>query len=99
MKQADKHTFSLAIIVAVACLGLGAFIYLSLPTIFEFLDATFGAGLGIKQAAPIAFGVTIIVFILFAVAAGDGLLGELQYMLGAFGLFFLCLWLGIAWVF
>ena len=38
-------------------------------------------------------------FLLFAVVAGDGLLGELQFMLGGFFLFFVVITLLIAWVF
>jgi hypothetical protein len=34
-----------------------------------------------------------------AIAAGDGLLGEIQFMLAAFGGFFVISWLMIAWIF
>lgn len=63
------------------------------------LGATFAPGLGLKDAAIIAFFVTAILLIIFAVAAGDGLLGELQYMLAGFFLFYIIFWLMIAWVF
>jgi hypothetical protein len=99
LKQEDTKTVRLAVIVTLACLMFGLLVYLSLPAISEFFTSIFGAGLSVKEAAPYAFGTTILVFILFAIAAGDGLLGELQYMLGAFGLFFFFLWMGIAWVF
>ena len=58
-----------------------------------------GGGLGLKDAAVIAFFVTVITLVIFAVAAGDGLLGELQFMLSGFFAFFLVLWLLIAWIF
>jgi hypothetical protein len=33
------------------------------------------------------------------VASGDGLLGEIQFVLIAFFLFFIIIWLMIAWIF
>ena len=59
----------------------------------------FAPGLGLKSAALIAFFVTLGVLVVMAIAAGDGLLGELQYMLIGFGGFFVVLWLMLAWVF
>jgi hypothetical protein len=35
----------------------------------------------------------------FAVSAGDGLLGEIQFILGGFFLFFVIIWLLVAWIF
>jgi hypothetical protein len=37
--------------------------------------------------------------VLFALVAGDSLIGELQFMFGAFFSFFALIWLLIAWVF
>ncbi|QBQ55208.1 hypothetical protein [Nitrosococcus wardiae] len=56
-------------------------------------------GVGLKAAAKWSFGVTVLLFVGFAVAAGDGLLGELQYMLGGFFAFFGIITLLIAWAF
>jgi hypothetical protein len=47
----------------------------------------------------IAFFVTIGVFVTLAVTAGDGLIGEFQFMIAGFGGFFVVLWLMIAWIF
>ncbi len=55
-------------------------------------------GVGIKEAVPWSFGITILLFIVFAIAAGDGLLGELQYMLLGFFAFFVIIMLLMAWV-
>ena len=62
------------------------------------LEAT-SAGLGLKESAVIAFGVTLVLMIVLAVAAGDGLLGEIQFMIGGFAGFFIMIWLMIAWIF
>jgi hypothetical protein len=56
-------------------------------------------GVGLKTAAIWSFGVTFVMFLLFAVVAGDGLLGEIQFMLGGFFLFFVIITVLIAWVF
>ena len=48
---------------------------------------------------PLGSLVTIITFVIFAVTAGDGLLGEIQYMIGGFFTFFIIFWLMIAWIF
>ena len=61
--------------------------------------AAFDEGIGLKTAAIWSFFITVALLLLFAVVAGEGLLGELQYMLGAFFSFFALITLLIAWVF
>jgi hypothetical protein len=56
-------------------------------------------GIGLKAAAIWSFFVTVALFVLFALVAGDSLIGELQFMFGAFFSFFALIWLLIAWVF
>ncbi|GAB3382438.1 hypothetical protein NCG89_12260 [Spongiibacter taiwanensis] len=98
--MSDKDDSSkLAIMVGVVVLAAALAIYLMLPLAAGFIDTHFSPGLGMKNAAVIAFFVTVVVLVVFAVAAGDGLLGELQYMLSGFLGFFLVLWLMIAWIF
>jgi hypothetical protein len=63
------------------------------------IAAAFDEGVGLKTAAIWSFFVTVVLLLLFAVVAGEGLLGELQYMLGAFFSFFALITLLIAWVF
>jgi hypothetical protein len=70
-----------------------------LPSLLEVFATYFSPGLGMRDSAVIAFFVTLITLVIFAVAAGDGFLGEIQFMLGAFFLFFLIAWLMIAWIF
>lgn len=87
----------MVLVSLLALLGLGAL--LLLPSIGEFVATQLEPGVGLRQAAVIAFFTTTVLFIVFALAAGDGLLGELQFMLGSFFLFYVILWLLIAWVF
>jgi hypothetical protein len=53
----------------------------------------------LRNSAIASFFVTLIVMVIFAVASGDGLIGELQFLLPGFLGFFLIFWLMIAWVF
>ena len=59
----------------------------------------FGGGIGLKDAAILSFFVTTGLFVVLAVVAGDGLLGELQYLLGAYFSFYVIFWLLLAWIF
>lgn len=61
--------------------------------------SAFTDGLGFKGAAMIAFFVTMAIFIVFAIVAGDGLLGEIQYIIAGFGGFYIVIWLMLAWIF
>lgn len=85
--------------IALALVGLVSLVVMAGLLMLPSLAAAMAPGLGLKDAAIIAFFVTAILLIIFAVAAGDGLLGELQFMLGGFFLFYLIFWLMIAWVF
>lgn len=78
---------------------LGAATAMMLPLVAGFIDQHFTPGLDLRNAAVIAFFVTVATLVVFAFAAGDGLLGELQFMLGGFASFFLIFWLFIAWIF
>lgn len=68
------------------------------PLLQEFILAL-EPGVDLKTAATWSFGVTLVMFLLFALVAGDGLLGEIQFMLGGFFLFFVIITLLIAWIF
>lgn len=92
-RQQSTRLF-LAIAAAVVIAG-GFLVFFGMPLLAEHTEP----GVGLKQAAVIAFIVTLLVFIVMAVAAGDGLLGEIQFMLAGFGGFFVVLWLLIAWIF
>ena len=56
-------------------------------------------GMGLKTAAIIAAVISFVSIIIMAVAAGDGLIGELQFMIPGMLTFFMISWLMIAWVF
>lgn len=88
----------LAVVVLIAVLVLVLLAVFLLPAATPIVS-TLNEGLGIKESVPWGFGLTVALIAFFALVAGDGLLGELQFMLGAFFSFFLILTLLIAWVF
>jgi hypothetical protein len=60
----------------------------------------FSAGLGLKNAALIAFGVSFVVILVMAiVSGGDAIFGELPFTILGFLIFFVVFWLMIAWIF
>jgi hypothetical protein len=84
----------LAIVATVAVIGV-VLVAVVVPAIGEAV----APGIGLKTAAIIAFCLTLGVIVVMAIAAGDGLLGEVQFMIAAFGGFFVVSWLMIAWIF
>jgi hypothetical protein len=83
----------LAVVAIVALLG-----YFGAPLLAE-ASAALAPGIGLKTATLWGFGTTVVLFLVFAMVAGDGILGELPFMLGAFFTFFAILTLLIAWIF
>lgn len=60
----------------------------------------FSAGLGLKSAAIVSFGVSLAVILVMAVVSGgDAIFGELPFTIAGFLLFFVIFWLMIAWIF
>lgn len=93
----EARTLALVLVVLLAILGVGLLLYA--PALAEFNQAHLAPGVGLRESAVIAFFTTIVVLVIFAIAAGDGLIGELQFMLLGFFAFFVVLWLLIAWIF
>lgn len=87
-----------AVLIALVIL-LGAGIVLLLPGLFEITTEYFSPGVGLRTAAIIAFFVSVVLMLVFTLAAGDGLIGEIQFVIPGFLLFFVILWLMIAWIF
>jgi len=83
---------------ALLLVGVGVTI-IAWPALVQFHDTWLAPGIGLRDAAVISFAITFLTLIIFALAAGDGLLGEIQFMLLGFFGFFTILWLLIAWIF
>ncbi len=99
MTEDQQKSLKMLAVVAALLVLLGLAVALMMPLLSGFIDTHFAPGLGMREAAVISFFVTVITLVVFAVAAGDGLLGELQFILGGFFSFFLIFWLMLAWIF
>ena len=69
------------------------------PQFFEILSTSTSTGLGLKDSAVVSFFVSLVLVTILAIVSGDGLLGEVQFVVVAFFLFFIVFWLMIAWIF
>ena len=99
MSDSDKSDLRiLAILLAAAAVVIVLALTLGGPLIGE-ATAALAPGVDLRTAALWSFGVTVVLFVVFALVAGDGLFGEIQFMLGAFFSFFAIITLLIAWVF
>lgn len=93
----ESRKIAVALIALVLVLGIA--ILLMLPMLSEIVSVHLSPGLGLKDSAIIAFFITVVIMIIFALASGDGLLGEIQFILSSFFLFFVIIWLLVAWLF
>lgn len=91
-----KATTRLFLIIAAVIVALLVVLALIVAPV---ANEAFSPGLGLKGAAIVAFAVTLVVIVTLLIAAGDGIIGEIQYSLPAFLVFFLLIWVLVAWVF
>ena len=94
-----KRDVILLVICGLVVLGIVLLALIFLPNTFAWVVQLFEPGVGLKIASIIGFFVAMILFIVFAIFAGDGLLGEIQFMIGGFLVFFLIFTVMVAWVF
>jgi hypothetical protein len=100
--QRDRQeALRLLIVATVALIGLVILIYGGIYFLVENWGSNpFAAGLGLKQAAVIAFCVSLgVILVMALVSGGHGMLGELPFTIAGFLLFFVVFWLMIAWIF
>jgi len=100
-KDIKDRNESRKILIALTSLLLILFIFtfLFFPSFVEVFTDNFDSGLGLKGSAIISFFVTIVLLLVLTMVSGDGLIGEIQFVLPAFFVFFIIIWLLIAWVF
>lgn len=85
----------LALFVALIILAAAT----TLPGMSEWVAVNFDSGMGLKNAAITSAIISVVILIVFAVASGDGIIGEIQFMIPGFFIFFIFFWLLLAWVF
>ena len=95
-KRSELRLWSIVLVAAGVLVVVGAAV--GLPLLEEGV-ASLQTGVSIKTAALWSFGITIAMLVLFALVAGDSLIGEIQFMLAAFFAFFVVITLLIAWIF
>tara|TARA_B100001971_G_scaffold112018_1_gene103078 strand:- start:1452 stop:1766 length:315 start_codon:yes stop_codon:yes gene_type:complete len=69
------------------------------PSFLEILSTSTSTGLDLKDSAVVSFFLTLVLVTILAIVSGDGLLGEVQFVVVAFFLFFIVFWFMIAWIF
>ena len=74
-RQDRREAWRIAVAVAVLLVIIAAGALFALPLISDFAAQHLTPGVGLKSAAIAAFVLSVILFVVFAVAAGDGLIG------------------------
>lgn len=86
---------AIALLLLVAVGGAGFYYLVGLGD-----QDPFAAGLGLKNAALISFGVSFVAILVMAVVSGgDAIFGELPFTILGFLIYFVVFWLMIAWIF
>lgn len=93
----ESRKIAIALIAILLVAGLA--IVLLMPGFLGVIQEGVAPGLGLRDSAVISFFITLVIMVIFAVVSGDGLIGEIQFILAGFFLFFLIIWLLLAWVF
>lgn len=100
MSNETKSNLPVILASILGAIGIGVFIYfIVVPVSAEFIATHIEPGVTFKEAAVISFFVSIATIVLLAFAGGDGLLGEIQYMIAGFFSFFFMVWILVAWIF
>jgi type II secretory pathway component PulF len=94
----QQKSTKLLIVLAILLLIIIAF-GLYLAPDFSATLTEFNQGMGFKTGAIYAFFTTLVLMIILAIAGGDGLIGEIQFLLIGFLVFFFIIWLFITWIF
>lgn len=81
-----------------ALLLLVGFVFLG-PILVDIINDIFGDGLGLRESAVLSFFLTTILLITLTITAGDGIFGELQYLIYGWFVMFAFLTIAIAYVF
>ena len=98
----DHKETRLLLAAAVALIPQVAIVWGGIYYFVEYANFSdpFAAGLGLKNAALISFGVSLAVILVMAVVSGgDAIFGELPFTIAGFLIFFVIFWLMIAWIF
>ena len=101
-RRDQKEAIRLFVAAAMALVLLAAIGAAGLYYFTEVMGSSdpFAEGLGLKNAALIAFGVSFVaILVMTVVSGGDAIFGELPFTIAGFLIFFVVFWLMIAWIF
>ena len=98
-KESLKITIALSALVIVAAAVILWGVTQLVPAVSIVAQESFSPGLGLKDAAMVSLVVSFVIILVMAIFAGDGLIGEIQFMILGFFVFFLFFWLCLAWLF
>jgi hypothetical protein len=99
MEKADKIAFSAILVISSALiLGLLWAVKLVGAAVFGWFDDA-SAGVGFKDALIWATILSTLLLVLFALVAGDGIVGELPSMIVGFAMFTAFFTFSVAWIF
>jgi len=94
-----KQTLTISVLLGIVVIAIIVTAALLMSELARIGNDIFGEGIGLKDAAIIAFFLSVVLLVLFALVAGDGLLGEVQFLLASYVGMFVINWLLIAWIF
>ena len=94
-----KRTLTISVLLGIVIIAIIVAAALLMPDLARIGSDIFGEGLGLKDAAITSFFLSVGLLVLFALAAGDGSLGEVQFLLASYVGMFVINWLLIAWIF
>jgi hypothetical protein len=99
MEREDKIAgIVLTIVIGVVSFALLYFVKYIGISVFGWFEST-DQGVGFKDAFPTAIGLSVLITLVFAFFAGDGLLGELPTVIAGFFIFVLFFTFSIAWLY
>lgn len=99
MAYGTSGDLKIFLVIAVVIAVVGALAAFFGAPLAEGVVGIFEPGIGLKTAAVWSFFLTVAVMVVFAIVAGDSLIGEIQFMIGGFFTFFFMFTVLIAWVF
>ena len=99
MAYGTSGDLKIFLVIAVVIAVVGALAAFFGAPLAEGVAGIFEPGIGLKTAAVWSFFLTVAVMVVFAIVAGDSLIGEIQFMIGGFFTFFFMFTVLIAWVF
>ena len=100
MEKEDKVAFIvISIIFCIIIFGLMWGVKITGSTLFGLFESANNTGVGFKNALITGVSLSVGIVVLFALVAGDGIIGELPTMVLSFFAFTVFFTFSVAWIF